>query len=112
MLQELKLRASGNLDDPFSNPGIFEKQLLHVVMVEPKVSNKSRFTQELISTILFTIALGLVWMFMPMSSSSNGTSSCKSIVDGGVKGSGPTRCHLCCPWVDMHLLNWMYVLYE
>ncbi|KAK9994710.1 hypothetical protein SO802_024413 [Lithocarpus litseifolius] len=62
LLQELKQRASGNLDDPFLNPGISEKQPLHVVMVEPKVSNKSRFTQELISTILFTIALGLVWI--------------------------------------------------
>ncbi|KAI9096817.1 hypothetical protein K1719_025800 [Acacia pycnantha] len=29
--------------------------------VEPKVSNKSRFAQELISIILFTIAVGLVW---------------------------------------------------
>lgn len=62
LLQELKQRASGNLDDHFLNPGISEKQPLHVVMVEPKVSNKSRFTQELISTILFTVALGLVWI--------------------------------------------------
>ncbi|KAK4273908.1 hypothetical protein QN277_017212 [Acacia crassicarpa] len=61
LLQELKQRASGNMDEPFLNPGISEKQPLHVVMVEPKVSNKSRFAQELISTILFTIAVGLVW---------------------------------------------------
>ncbi|PON63306.1 AAA-type ATPase [Parasponia andersonii] len=61
LLQELKQRASCNIDEPFLNPGINEKQPLHVVMVEPKVSNKSRFAQELISTILFTVAVGLVW---------------------------------------------------
>ncbi|XP_009371184.2 ATP-dependent zinc metalloprotease FTSH 11, chloroplastic/mitochondrial [Pyrus x bretschneideri] len=61
LLQELKQRASGNMDDPFLSPGINEKQPLHVVMVEPKVSNKSRFAQEIISTILFTVAVGLVW---------------------------------------------------
>ncbi|KAJ6387509.1 hypothetical protein OIU78_017264, partial [Salix suchowensis] len=44
------------------NPGISEKQPLHVVVVDPKVSNKSRFAQELISTILFTVAVGLVWI--------------------------------------------------
>ncbi|KAI9108742.1 hypothetical protein K1719_020047 [Acacia pycnantha] len=32
-----------------------------IVFLEPKVSNKSRFSQELISIILFTIAVGLVW---------------------------------------------------
>ncbi|KAL5744784.1 hypothetical protein ACOSQ2_027900 [Xanthoceras sorbifolium] len=62
LLQELKQRASGNTDEPFMNPGISEKQPLHVVMVDPKVSNKSRFAQELISTILFTVAVGLVWV--------------------------------------------------
>ncbi|KAL9372191.1 hypothetical protein Peur_034435 [Populus x canadensis] len=61
LLQELKQHASGDTDKPFMNPGISEKQPLHVVMVDPKVSNKSRFAQELISTILFTIAVGLVW---------------------------------------------------
>ncbi|XP_061360120.1 ATP-dependent zinc metalloprotease FTSH 11, chloroplastic/mitochondrial isoform X2 [Gastrolobium bilobum] len=61
LLQELKQRASGNSDDTFLSPGISEKQPLHVVMVDPKVSNKSRFAQELISTILFTVAVGLVW---------------------------------------------------
>ncbi|XP_047172228.1 ATP-dependent zinc metalloprotease FTSH 11, chloroplastic/mitochondrial-like [Vigna umbellata] len=61
LLQELKQRALGNSDETFLNPGISEKQPLHVVMVDPKVSNKSRFAQELISTILFTIAVGLVW---------------------------------------------------
>ncbi|KAG8501932.1 hypothetical protein CXB51_004704 [Gossypium anomalum] len=60
LLQELKQRASGNIDESFLNPGISEKQPLHVVMF-PKV-NKSRFTQELISTILFTVAVGLVWI--------------------------------------------------
>ncbi|KAF9671159.1 hypothetical protein SADUNF_Sadunf12G0018500 [Salix dunnii] len=62
LLQELKQHASGDTDKPFMNPGISEKQPLHVVMVDPKVSNKSRFAQELISTILFTVAVGLVWI--------------------------------------------------
>ncbi|CAH8381060.1 unnamed protein product [Eruca vesicaria subsp. sativa] len=62
LLQELKHRASGNMDDSFVNPGISERQPLHVTMVNPKVSNKSRFAQELVSTILFTVAVGLVWL--------------------------------------------------
>lgn len=63
LLEELKQRASGNIDESFLNPGISEKQPLHVVMVDPKVSNRSsRFAQELISTILFTVAVGLVWL--------------------------------------------------
>ncbi|XP_057462843.1 ATP-dependent zinc metalloprotease FTSH 11, chloroplastic/mitochondrial isoform X1 [Actinidia eriantha] len=63
LLQELKHRASGNMDEPFLNPGISEKQPLHVVMVDPKASNRSsHFAQELISTILFTVAVGLVWV--------------------------------------------------
>ncbi|KAI3471203.1 hypothetical protein Pfo_027866 [Paulownia fortunei] len=63
LLQELKQHASGNMDEPFVNPGISEKQPLHVVMVDPKMSNKSsRFAQEVISTILFTVAVGLVWI--------------------------------------------------
>ncbi|KAM7499753.1 hypothetical protein LguiA_024167 [Lonicera macranthoides] len=62
LLQELKQRASGNMDEPFLNPGTSEKQPLHVVMVDPKLSRRSsRFTQELISTILFTVAVGLMW---------------------------------------------------
>ncbi|XP_047333553.1 ATP-dependent zinc metalloprotease FTSH 11, chloroplastic/mitochondrial [Impatiens glandulifera] len=63
LLQELKQRASGNMDEPFMNPGVSDKQPLHVVMVDPKISNRSsRFAQELISTILFTVAVGLVWV--------------------------------------------------
>uniref|UniRef100_A0A1J3K4D2 ATP-dependent zinc metalloprotease FTSH 11, chloroplastic/mitochondrial n=1 Tax=Noccaea caerulescens TaxID=107243 RepID=A0A1J3K4D2_NOCCA len=62
LLQELKQRASGNMDESFVNPGISERQPLHVTMVNPKVSNKSRFAQELVSTILFTVAVGLVWL--------------------------------------------------
>ncbi|OAY30281.1 ATP-dependent zinc metalloprotease FTSH 11, chloroplastic/mitochondrial [Manihot esculenta] len=62
LLQELKQRATANMDEPFLNPGISEKQPLHVMMVDPKVSSKSRFAQELISTILFTVAVGLVWL--------------------------------------------------
>lgn len=34
-LQELKQRASDNSDEPFLNPGISEKQPLHVVVVWP-----------------------------------------------------------------------------
>ncbi|KZV36443.1 ATP-dependent zinc metalloprotease FTSH 11, chloroplastic/mitochondrial-like [Dorcoceras hygrometricum] len=63
LLQELKQRASGDMDELFVNPGISEKQPLHVVMVDPKMSNRSsRFAQEVISTILFTVAVGLVWL--------------------------------------------------
>lgn len=32
-LQELKHRASGNMDDSFANPGISERQPLHVTLV-------------------------------------------------------------------------------
>ncbi|XP_077212613.1 FTSH protease 11 [Tasmannia lanceolata] len=63
LLQELKQRATGNMDEPFSSPGISEKQPLHVVMVDPKASSRStRFAQELISTILFTVVVGLMWV--------------------------------------------------
>ncbi|XP_073129796.1 ATP-dependent zinc metalloprotease FTSH 11, chloroplastic/mitochondrial [Henckelia pumila] len=63
LLQELKQRASGNMDELFVNPGISEKQPLHVVMVDPKIANRSsRFAQEVISTILFTVAVGLMWL--------------------------------------------------
>ncbi|KAA8541387.1 hypothetical protein F0562_025343 [Nyssa sinensis] len=40
MLQELKQRASGNMDEPLLSPGTSERQPLHVVMVNPKVSNR------------------------------------------------------------------------
>ncbi|KAL0452429.1 UNVERIFIED_CONTAM: ATP-dependent zinc metalloprotease FTSH 11, chloroplastic/mitochondrial [Sesamum latifolium] len=63
LLQELKQRASENMDEPFLSPGVSEKQPLHVVMVDPKVSNRSsRFAQEVISTILFIVAVGLMWV--------------------------------------------------
>ncbi|KAJ8442098.1 hypothetical protein Cgig2_007936 [Carnegiea gigantea] len=63
LLQELKQRASGNIEELSLTPGISEKQPLHVVMVDPKVSNKSsRLVQELFSTILFTVAVGLIWI--------------------------------------------------
>ncbi|XP_038987131.1 ATP-dependent zinc metalloprotease FTSH 9, chloroplastic/mitochondrial-like isoform X2 [Phoenix dactylifera] len=62
LLQELKQRATGNNNEPFLNPGISEKQPLHVVMVDPKASSKSTwFAQELLSTILFTVVVGLMW---------------------------------------------------
>ncbi|THU72063.1 hypothetical protein C4D60_Mb04t08140 [Musa balbisiana] len=65
LLQELKQRASGNEDEPFLNPGISEKQPLHVVMVDPKASNRSsRFAQELLSTILFTIAVAALQKYV------------------------------------------------
>ncbi|AQK96681.1 ATP-dependent zinc metalloprotease FTSH 11 chloroplastic/mitochondrial [Zea mays] len=63
LLQELKQRVSGNEDKPFMNPGISEKQPLHVVMVDPKSTGRStRFAQEIFSTILFTIAVGVMWV--------------------------------------------------
>ncbi|KAL0403219.1 UNVERIFIED_CONTAM: ATP-dependent zinc metalloprotease FTSH 11, chloroplastic/mitochondrial [Sesamum radiatum] len=64
LLQELKQRASENMDEPFLSPGVSDKQPLHVVMVDPKVSNRSshRFAQEVISTILFIVAVGLMWV--------------------------------------------------
>ncbi|KAI3458030.1 hypothetical protein Pfo_014693 [Paulownia fortunei] len=63
LLQELKQRASGNMEEPFVSPGVSEKQPLHVVMVDPKMSNRSsRLAQEVISTILFTVAVGFVWL--------------------------------------------------
>ncbi|KAL8217869.1 hypothetical protein R6Q57_021242 [Mikania cordata] len=62
LLQELKERASGNLDESFLSPGISERQPLHVLMVDQKASNRSHFAQELISTILFTVAVGLMWV--------------------------------------------------
>ncbi|KAL5222371.1 hypothetical protein ABZP36_027084 [Zizania latifolia] len=63
LLQELKQRVSGNEDKPFMNPGISEKQPLHVVMVDPKATGRStRFAQEIFSTVLFTIAVGLIWI--------------------------------------------------
>ncbi|KAJ4955790.1 hypothetical protein NE237_012573 [Protea cynaroides] len=63
LLQELKQRASENIDEPFLSPGISEKQPLHVVMVDPKAANRSaRIAQELISTILFTVVVGLMWV--------------------------------------------------
>ncbi|THU72734.1 hypothetical protein C4D60_Mb04t15290 [Musa balbisiana] len=61
LLQELKQRASGSEDKLLLNPGISEKRPLHVVMVDPKASNKSpQFAQELLSTILFIVAVGLM----------------------------------------------------
>ncbi|WVZ69652.1 hypothetical protein U9M48_018407 [Paspalum notatum var. saurae] len=63
LLQELKQRVSGNEDKPFMSPGISEKQPLHVVMVDPKSTGRStRFAQEIFSTILFTIAVGVMWV--------------------------------------------------
>jgi hypothetical protein len=38
-LQELKQRASGDTDKQFMNPGISEKQPLHVVMVRVNCKN-------------------------------------------------------------------------
>uniref|UniRef100_A0ACD5VMC7 Uncharacterized protein n=1 Tax=Avena sativa TaxID=4498 RepID=A0ACD5VMC7_AVESA len=63
LLQELKQRVSGDEDKPFSNPGVSHKQPLHVVMVDPKATGRStRFVQEIFSTILFTVAVGLMWV--------------------------------------------------
>ncbi|CAN0902924.1 ATP-dependent zinc metalloprotease FTSH 11, chloroplastic/mitochondrial [Linum grandiflorum] len=68
LLEELKKRAAGNTDEPFVNPGVSDKQPLHVVMVDPRVSphksrsNKSRFTTEFIYTILLTVGTILIWV--------------------------------------------------
>lgn len=63
LLQELKERAAGNEDGSFRSPGISDKQPLHVVMVDPKASSKStRLAQELLSTIIFTVVVGLMWV--------------------------------------------------
>ncbi|URD99015.1 Peptidase family M41 [Musa troglodytarum] len=63
LLQELKQHASGSEDKLLLKPGISEKQPLHVVMVDPKATNKSpQFAQELLSTILFIVAVGLMWV--------------------------------------------------
>lgn len=83
LLQELKQRASGNIEELSLTPGISEKQPLHVVMVDPKVSNKSsRLVQELFSTILFTVAVGLIWIM--------GASALQKYVNslGGIGTSG------------------------
>ncbi|KAG0447496.1 hypothetical protein HPP92_028299 [Vanilla planifolia] len=62
LLQELKERLAGNDDLPLPTPGISDKQPLHVVMVDPKASRKStRFAHELLSTVIFTVIVGLMW---------------------------------------------------
>ncbi|XP_078168145.1 FTSH protease 11 isoform X1 [Carex rostrata] len=63
LLQELKQRVSGNEDVSFYNPGISEKQPLHVVMVKPKASGRSSWSaREFIIPILFTAAIFFFWM--------------------------------------------------
>ncbi|ONK55477.1 uncharacterized protein A4U43_UnF2590 [Asparagus officinalis] len=63
VLQELKQRASGYGDEASLNSGISETQPLHVVVVDPRASTRStRFAQEVFSTILFTIVVGLMWV--------------------------------------------------
>ncbi|KAJ6825826.1 ATP-dependent zinc metalloprotease FTSH 11, chloroplastic/mitochondrial isoform X1 [Iris pallida] len=82
LLQELKQRASGNEDEAM-NPGVSEKQPLHVVMVDPKASSRSSwFAQELLSTILFTVVVGLMWVM--------GTAALQKYVGslGGIGTSG------------------------
>ncbi|KAL8160313.1 hypothetical protein V2J09_001850 [Rumex salicifolius] len=87
LLQDLKQRAVGNTDDSFLNPGISEKQPLHVVMVDAKSSRKSpRIAQEIFSTILFTVAVGLVW-FMGTTALQKYISSLSGMGTSGV-GSG------------------------
>lgn len=63
LLQELRQRATGNMDEPFATPGMTDKHPLHVVMVDPKGASKSmRFMQELISTCLFMIFFSVMWV--------------------------------------------------
>ncbi|GFP81082.1 ATP-dependent zinc metalloprotease ftsh 11 chloroplastic/mitochondrial [Phtheirospermum japonicum] len=60
LLHELQQRALAKTDELYVNPGVSDKQPLHVLMVEPKMANRSsRFAQEVVSTILFTVAVGL-----------------------------------------------------
>ncbi|KAG5558777.1 hypothetical protein RHGRI_008659 [Rhododendron griersonianum] len=59
LLQELKHRASGNMDGPFLSPGVSMKQPLHVVMVDRKMSKKSRIVQE----VIFFLILGISAMW-------------------------------------------------
>jgi len=61
LLEELKQRAAENSDESFRNPGISERQPLHVVMVDPRVRPRSWLAQELVSTIMITVALGVIW---------------------------------------------------
>ncbi|CAN1267667.1 ATP-dependent zinc metalloprotease FTSH 11, chloroplastic/mitochondrial [Linum perenne] len=61
LLEELKQRAAENSDESFRNPGISERQPLHVVMVDPRVRPRSWLAQELVSTIMITVAIGLIW---------------------------------------------------
>ncbi|CAN1158413.1 ATP-dependent zinc metalloprotease FTSH 11, chloroplastic/mitochondrial [Linum perenne] len=62
LLEELKQRAAGNTDEPFVNPGVSDKQPLHVMMANKSRSQKSRFMTELISTILFAAATVIIWL--------------------------------------------------
>ncbi|KAJ3704117.1 hypothetical protein LUZ61_007822 [Rhynchospora tenuis] len=64
LLQELKQRVAGNEDVTFFNPGISEKQPLHVVMVDPKASGRSsRLSREFVTPlILFIMAVLFGWM--------------------------------------------------
>eukprot|EP00250_Pteridium_aquilinum_P020458 c24820_g1_i1 orf=343-2865(-) len=63
LLQELKQRAAGSLEEPFTTPGLTDKHPLHVVMVDAKGASKSmRFVQELISTCLFMIFFSVMWV--------------------------------------------------
>ncbi|MED6222512.1 ATP-dependent zinc metalloprotease FTSH 11, chloroplastic/mitochondrial [Stylosanthes scabra] len=62
LFEELKQRISGKDEEPVLKPGASERQPLHVVMVDPNVSNKSHFAQELFTTIVFAVAVGVVWV--------------------------------------------------
>ncbi|BBN17942.1 ATP-dependent metalloprotease [Marchantia polymorpha subsp. ruderalis] len=81
LLQDLKQRAAGNQED-LPPPGMTEQQPLHVVMVEPKASNKSmRFVQELVSTLLFMLVFSIMWVM--------GAAALRKYVNG-VAGMGTT----------------------
>ncbi|CAN0891807.1 ATP-dependent zinc metalloprotease FTSH 11, chloroplastic/mitochondrial [Linum grandiflorum] len=61
LLEELKQRASENTDEPTRNPGISEKQPLHVVMVDPRARPRSWLAHELVSTIVLTVTVVIFW---------------------------------------------------
>lgn len=64
LFQELKQRASGNIDEALLTPGISDRQPLHVVMVDPKQrSIASILVEDLLSTtIIMAVVLGFIWV--------------------------------------------------
>eukprot|EP00245_Coleochaete_scutata_P005764 TRINITY_DN1961_c0_g2_i1.p1 TRINITY_DN1961_c0_g2~~TRINITY_DN1961_c0_g2_i1.p1 ORF type:complete len:846 (+),score=189.61 TRINITY_DN1961_c0_g2_i1:67-2604(+) len=63
LMAELKQRSSGDPDDMVVSPGLTEQQPLHVVMVEPKSSDKAmKLVHEIASSVLAMIFFFLIWL--------------------------------------------------